>query len=56
MGNEPERNYETLIDSFLPHEIARPVDRSDKEMTYEEYAEIQEFYQKKCKAAKKYTE
>lgn len=51
----PGKNYETLVDSFMPHEIARPVDRDDRIITVEEYEEIQDFYRTCCKAKKKYT-
>ncbi|MDO4306365.1 MAG: hypothetical protein Q4C77_05985 [Eubacteriales bacterium] len=56
MWKVPKRNYETLVDSFMPHEIARPVDRADKRITIKEYEEIQKFYRDSCKAKKKYTE
>lgn len=56
MWNVPKRNNETLVDCFMPHEQARPVDRADKKITVEEYDEIQKFYRENCRAKKQYTE
>lgn len=52
----PKRNYETVVDSFMPHEPCRPVDRADKKITAEEYKDIQKFYREHCRVKKKYTE
>lgn len=51
-----KRNYETLADSFMPHEIARPVDRADKRITIKEYESVQEYYREECSAKSRYTE
>ena len=56
MWKVPKKNYETQVDTFMPKEPARPVDRADKKITIEEYDDIQDFYRTKCKAKEKYTE
>ena len=56
MYKVPKLNYETRVDTFMPTEVARPVDRADKKITIEEYEDIQNFYRTECKAKEKYTE
>lgn len=56
MWKAPKRDNTTRVDTFMPKEVARPVDRADKKITVEEYDDIQNFYRNKCNATEKYTE